>query len=103
MSIVHIHSAEEFDEIIKSNTLVVCDFTASWCGPCRKIAPDFEQLAKQHPFIKFLKIDIDENAPLATRFDISSVPTFYFFKNGERVDEMKGANSELLQQKVSTL
>lgn len=65
--------------------LVVIDFFATWCGPCKIIAPQFEELSKQHSSIIFLKVDVDENDEIAATYEVSSMPTFIFIKKGEVV------------------
>ncbi|XP_029470984.1 thioredoxin-2-like [Rhinatrema bivittatum] len=99
-----IKSKEEFDQLIESSDkLVVTDFTASWCGPCKKIAPYYEALCKQYTEVVFLKVDVDEVGDLAEAWKISSVPTFIFFKKGKKVAELKGANEAALKAKIEEL
>lgn len=72
---------------------VVIDFFATWCGPCKRIAPFFEDLAdKYYPAIAFLKVDVDESPELIDRFDISAMPTFVFLKDGKLVKRVEGAD-----------
>mmetsp|Transcript_6070 Transcript_6070/g.9303 ORF Transcript_6070/g.9303 Transcript_6070/m.9303 type:complete len:106 (+) Transcript_6070:93-410(+) len=82
--------------------LVVVDFTASWCGPCKFIAPVFEKLADENPDAEFVKVDVDEAEEIAAACGISAMPTFQFFKGGKKVDEMKGADQKSLEAKVSS-
>lgn len=84
---------ESIDEISPSG-LVVVDFFATWCGPCKKIAPIYEQMEKMFPTITFLKVDVDEANDIAERFDIRAMPTFVFLKDGQRVAEIEGADVE---------
>lgn len=65
--------------------LVVIDFHATWCGPCKVIGPKFEELAAIHDSVVFVKVDVDECEDIATEYDISSMPTFKFVKNGQVV------------------
>jgi len=92
----------EFKEILASagDKLVIADFTASWCGPCQQIKPIYHQLATDTPDVVFLTIDVDENSETAEEYDVSAMPTFQFFKSGNKVDEMKGANAEKLNTKI---
>jgi thioredoxin 1 len=77
---------------------VVIDFFATWCGPCKRIAPLFENLAdKFYPAIAFLKVDVDESPELIDRFDISAMPTFIFLKDGKLVKRVEGADVEALE------
>ncbi|PWN28706.1 thioredoxin H-type-like protein, partial [Jaminaea rosea] len=80
--------------------LVVVDFTASWCGPCRMIAPTFESLAKKHTGSVFLKVDVDENAAVARAYSVSAMPTFVFLKNKSVIETLRGANPSQLTSLV---
>ena len=81
-----------FDEVLSSNTVVVADFWAEWCGPCKMVGPFIEQLAAEYEGKAAVgKIDIEENDDLATKYAIRNIPTVLFFKNGEVVDKMVGA------------
>ena len=73
---------ENFDETIASSTVLV-DFWASWCGPCKMIAPIVEEIAAERPDITVGKVNVDEEMDLARRFGIASIPTILVFKNGE--------------------
>ena len=73
---------ENFDETIASGTVLV-DFWASWCGPCKMIAPIVEEIAAERPDITVGKVNVDEEMDLARRFGIASIPTILVFKNGE--------------------
>lgn len=71
---------------------MVVDFTASWCGPCKAIAPHFEELSTKYPEIVFVKIDVDELEDVAGECGISAMPTFQVYSNGVKVSEMTGAD-----------
>nr|CAB3452165.1 unnamed protein product [Digitaria exilis] len=79
---------------------VVIDFTASWCGPCRFIAPVFGEFAKKYPHVFFLKVDVDELRDVAEEYNIEGMPTFHFIKDGEKIDLVVGANKDELLTKV---
>ena len=71
------------NEIVKADKPVLVDFWASWCGPCRMLSPTIDEIAEEHPEIKVCKINIDDEAELAIRHGVMSVPTLMIFKNGE--------------------
>ncbi|MDD4224589.1 MAG: thioredoxin [Candidatus Cloacimonetes bacterium] len=79
-----------FDEVIKQGVVVV-DFWAAWCGPCRMIAPTIEQLAQEHPEVTFGKLNVDEYPQLASRHGVMSIPMLLFFVDGELKDNSIGA------------
>ena len=80
------------DEVLAQNALVVVDFSATWCGPCRMLAPIVDELADEYAGRIFVaKADVEEAVESAERFGIRSVPTILFFKNGEKVDQTIGA------------
>ena len=78
-------------EVLKSDKPVLVDFWATWCGPCRMLAPLVSQLAEKYSdFIKVGKVDVDENPLLAQSFNISSIPTLIFFKDGKILSQRVG-------------
>ncbi|XP_023937941.1 thioredoxin-like protein 1 [Bicyclus anynana] len=80
--------------------LVVVDFTATWCPPCQRISPFFEQLPAKFPRAVFLKVDVDRCAETASAQGISAMPTFIFFRNRTRIDRLQGADTASLENKV---
>ncbi|KAM7446377.1 Thioredoxin-like protein 1 [Porites harrisoni] len=80
--------------------LVVVDFTASWCGPCKSIAPKFASLSVKYPSAVFLKVDVDKCEDIAIANNVSAMPTFKFFKGKVKVDEMTGADEKKLEEKI---
>ena len=79
-------------EVEKNGGLTVVDFWATWCAPCRMIAPILDQLAVEYTGkVKVTKLDVDQNVRTATRFNVRSIPTLLFFKNGKLVDQVVGA------------
>jgi len=83
----------DFDAQVKTQPLLVVDFWAEWCGPCRMIAPVLEELAGEYADrLAVGKVNVDENRQVAARFGIRSTPTLLFFRDGARVDQVVGAH-----------
>ena len=90
MAVVTI-TKENFEaEVLHSTKPVLLDFWATWCGPCRMLAPILEELSGQHPELKIVKVDVDENRELALRYGIESIPTLLVFKGGQVADRSVG-------------
>ena len=81
----HITTKAEFEKLINENNNVVIDFYATWCGPCKLLAPIFEDVAKEKTNVTFVKVDVDEALELAELFGISSIPTVVYIKNQKMV------------------
>ncbi|XP_055379816.1 thioredoxin-2-like [Condylostylus longicornis] len=98
---IHVKDANDFTEQLKNagDKLVVVDFFATWCGPCKIIAPVLEELATSFAGkAVVLKVDVDECEEVAADNQISSMPTFVFFKDSKEIDRFSGANAENLKQ-----
>ncbi|CAK8579775.1 unnamed protein product [Lathyrus sativus] len=103
--VIGIHSIGELETKLsaasKTSRLAILYFTATWCGPCRHISPLYTSLAEKYRRVVFLKVDIDEAVDVAARWKISSVPTFFFVKNGKEVDTLVGADKNTLERKIA--
>ena len=78
-------------QVEKTDGLTIVDFWATWCGPCRMIAPILDQISTEYNTVKIAKLDVDANIRTATRFNVRSIPTLLFFKGGKVVDQIVGA------------
>ncbi|KAJ1915626.1 thioredoxin trx1 [Tieghemiomyces parasiticus] len=100
--VVEVKSKAEFENLIKANARVIVDFSATWCGPCKAIAPIFAKLSEAHGNIKFVKVDVDEVAEVAREYNVTAMPTFLFIKDGSVVGEpLRGANPSALGAQVA--
>ncbi|CAF0884941.1 unnamed protein product [Brachionus calyciflorus] len=100
MPVIHVTSEEHFTELISKQGLVVVDFSASWCGPCKWIAPYYEEFSNQYTNAVFAKVDIDELQELSGNLNIDGVPSFFFYVNGEKKDEVVGADTEGVKEAI---
>ncbi len=82
-------NTKEFDEIIEKG-LVVVDFFATWCGPCKMVAPIFEEISNAHEDITFIKVDVDQYPDLAARYQVSTIPTIIVSKDKKIMDKTIG-------------
>ena len=82
------------------NKLVVVDFHATWCGPCKMIAPHLEEMSKSMDDVVFLKVDVDECEDISEEYKVTAMPTFIFLKDGVKVADLMGANVDKLKELV---
>ncbi|XP_065220192.1 thioredoxin-2 [Planococcus citri] len=103
--VYHIKDSADLEQQLSEagSKLVVIDFFAAWCGPCKFISPKLEELSTVETDVVFLKIDVDECEDLAEAYEISSMPTFIFIKNKKKVDSFSGANADKLKEIVEKL
>ncbi|KAL0605847.1 Thioredoxin [Plecturocebus cupreus] len=83
--------------------LVVVDFSATWCGPCKMIKPFFHSLSEKYSNVVFLEVDVDDCQDVASECEVKCMPTFQFFKKGQKVGEFSGANKEKLESTINEL
>ncbi|XP_078353703.1 thioredoxin-like [Oculina patagonica] len=100
-------SKEEYYQFLKSpenkDKLIVIDFYAEWCGPCRKIKPHFRKLQDKYPDVIFAKVDVDDAEALAEAEQVEVMPTFHFYKNGNKLHVFSGSNEKDLEDKIKEL
>ena len=94
MSAININKNNFQNEVLNSDKKVLLDFWAPWCAPCRMVVPIVEEIADERPDIKVGKINVDEEAELASQFGIMSIPTLVVIENGKIVDQAMGARSK---------
>eukprot|EP00537_Pseudo-nitzschia_pungens_P004292 CAMPEP_0172359924 /NCGR_PEP_ID=MMETSP1060-20121228/4033_1 /TAXON_ID=37318 /ORGANISM="Pseudo-nitzschia pungens, Strain cf. cingulata" /LENGTH=123 /DNA_ID=CAMNT_0013081747 /DNA_START=36 /DNA_END=407 /DNA_ORIENTATION=+ len=101
--VVHCSSEQDYHQAIESagDRLVVVDCFAEWCPPCRKIAPVVEALAREHPEILFVKVDVDQVPTIKSILGVFAMPSFYFFKDGARAGSFMGANESMLRRGIA--
>jgi thioredoxin 1 len=100
MTILEITNLQKLEEAISGKSAII-DFKATWCGPCKKIAPKFLELSNHHKDIIFISVDVDDATEIVEKFNITSMPTFLFFKEGLVVKRLTSSNYEELKKAVS--
>ncbi|XP_046439820.1 thioredoxin-2-like [Daphnia pulex] len=100
--VYQVKDKQDFNNQLKEagGKLVVVDFYATWCGPCKMIAPKIEAMSKEMPNVVFVKVDVDECEDVASEYNISCMPTFLYLKNGVKVAEFSGANEDQLRKLI---
>jgi len=104
-NILEATSANWDSEVTKAQGLVMVDFWAAWCAPCRMVAPTVEELAKEYAGkVKFMKLNTDENPDIASRYNVMGIPTLMFFQDGRKLDAVVGAvPKQQLKEKIDFL
>ena len=83
-------NTEEFDALLAENKTILIDFFATWCGPCKMLAPVLEEVAPEFDDVEFVKVDVDECPELAQRYGVAVIPTLFVINGGEKVATTKG-------------
>ncbi|CAG77665.1 YALI0F01496p [Yarrowia lipolytica CLIB122] len=100
MAVTQITSVSDFQNAIKSDKLTVIDFYATWCGPCKMIAPTFDKFSETFTDAQFYRCDVDEASAVAQEVGVTAMPTFAFYKNGEKITTVMGANPSALNAAI---
>lgn len=96
---VHEVTRENIKEVLQNNQLVIFDFWAEWCGPCKRFGPIFEAVAAKHPDVKFVKVNTDEQRELSAAFEVMSIPTLAVVKEQDIIFVQPGAvNEDILEE-----
>ena len=97
-------NAEEYAEIVNSSNIVVIDFHATWCGPCKVLSPILEELNDEIEGVEFVKLDVDQHPQIAGQNQVMGVPTVVILKNGEIKDRFVGVQpKEVIKEKIASL
>lgn len=103
--VININSMKEYNNILQNagNNIVISDFTAKWCGPCKRIAPLIDKMAAEEEYknVLFLKVDVDDNEDISFHCKISCMPTFLFYKKNELLGNVEGANLEEIKKIIN--
>merc|ERR1712066_154608 len=100
MPVTPLETKADFDAAKNNSQLTVVDFWATWCGPCRMVAPKVAAMSEEFKDVAFHKVDVDENDEAAQDAGISAMPTFKLYKGGKEVAELVGANADKLKQLI---
>ena len=91
MAVIQVSQDKFKEEVLDQKTPVFVDFYADWCGPCKVTSPLIDEISEEKKDMKFVKVDVDQNADLASQYSIFSIPTFIIFKEGKVVNQFVGA------------
>lgn len=94
MSVINVTNDNFENEVLKSDKKVLIDFWASWCGPCKMLAPIVDQIAEENPDIKVCKVNVDEEQELAMEFKVMSIPSLFVVEDGKIINQSVGVQSK---------
>lgn len=103
MNVLHVSQQDFEQEVLKSDKPVLVDFFATWCGPCRALAPILEEFAMSQDAVKVVKVDVDQAPDVAQAFGVMSIPTLYMIKDGKPVAKSVGMLSKDALKKFSQI
>merc|ERR1712035_134346 len=103
--VYQVKDQDDFNNQLKEagQKLIIVDFYATWCAPCKMIAPKLQEMDDQMSDVVFLKVDVDECEDVAMAYEISCMPTFVFFKDGKKVDSFSGASEDKIRDYIARL
>jgi thioredoxin 1 len=93
-------TGEVVEQLLTQDKVVLVDYFAKWCGPCKTLMPRLTALESEYPNAKFVSVDVDENTDHSMKVGIRSVPTIMIYKNGDLIDRSSGANSDAFYKKI---
>lgn len=99
MSITKLERYEDYQQAVTDcgNSLMVIDFYADWCGPCKRLSPELQKLAEKFPQVKFFKVNVEEQEKLTQEYNISGMPTIVFLRSGSLLETVVGAKLDLIK------
>jgi len=101
---IHITKDNFSQEVLGAKGSVLVDFFAEWCGPCKIVSPILDEISKEYPTVKFVKVNVDDSPDLATQYSVFSIPTFIFFIDGKPVHQLSGAlGKEQFREQIRTV
>jgi len=104
MSVININNENFQEEVANSDKIVIIDFYADWCGPCKIMGPIFEEVSKLYNNLKFVKVSVDENQEISEKYGVQGIPAFLILKKGEVLDRIVGASSkEDFKEKIDSI
>ena len=101
INLIKLVKSENWKLLYNSDKKIIVDFTATWCGPCQRIAPIFKELSVEYKDILFIKVDVDEFEEVAEQMEVSCMPTFLFLKNKNIIYRLEGADDTKLKTYTS--